>query len=303
MKNTLMVLLLLVAFQTRGQQPDTLYIATYRYAANDRLDNLRPFAAYLGERTGIATSVASYPSPKDLIAAMQAGKVDVGFINTFGYLLLATQEQGVMAPVAALNVRKGAGDNYKTILLSSKASGVTDAGMLKAKASGLSLLLVSEGSTSGNLVPRMYLNSIGLNDPEKQFKKTGYGKTHAQTFQQFAGGEADVAAFGSNEYRKALAADSTLRLKVNVLWESQEIALGPVLLKKSLPGGLKKKITKELLALHRRRPPALESIKKGWSEAAHSERFIRVDDRYYDAFRNLMGDPKALRVLLERFVH
>src|SRR5690606_9914586 len=106
-------------------------------------------------------TVASYPSPKDLIAAMLAGKVDVGFINTFGYLLQATQERSAMTPVAALNVRKGASDNYKTILLSSKASGVTDAGMMKAKAGDLSLLLVSEGSTSGNLVPRMYLNSLG----------------------------------------------------------------------------------------------------------------------------------------------
>src|SRR5690606_35900401 len=158
-------------------------------------------------------------------------------------------------------------------------------------------------STSGNLVPRMYLNSLGLNDPEKQFKKTAYGKTHAQTFQQVAKGEVDVAAFGSNEYRKAIAADSMLRGQVNVLWESEEIALGPVLLKKSLPGGLKKKITKELLALHKRRPVALESIKKGWSEAAHSERFIRVNDRHYDAFRNLMGDREALRFLLERFVN
>ncbi|MBV6441067.1 MAG: putative phosphite transport system-binding protein HtxB [Saprospiraceae bacterium] len=303
MRQILLLLLLFLALHSWGQQPDTLHIATYRYAANDRVDNLRPFAAYLGERTGIATSVASYPSPKDLIAAMQAGKVDIGFINTFGYLLLTTQERSVMTPVAALNVRKGASDNYKTILLSSKASGVTDAGTLKAKAANLSLLLVSEGSTSGNLVPRMYLNSLGLNDPEKQFKKTAYGKTHAQTFQQVAKDEVDVAAFGSSEYAKALAADSTLLERVNVLWESEEIALGPVLLKKSLPGGLKKKITKELLALHKRRSPALESIKKGWSEAAHSERFIRADDRHYDAFRNLMGDPKALRVLLERFVN
>lgn len=303
MKHTFLLFFFLPVLQAWSQKPDTLHIATYRYAANDRIANLRPFADYLSERTGLPVSVASYSSPKDLIAAMQAGKVDVGFINTFGYLLLAAQGQSAMTPVAALNVRKGAGDNYKTILLSSGASGVTDANTLKAKASELSLLLVSEGSTSGNLVPRMYLSSLGLNAPEKQFKKAAYGGTHAGTFQQVARGEADVAAFGSNEYRKALAADSTLRGRVNVLWESEEIALGPVLLKNSLPGKLKKKIKKELFALHERQPAALESIKNGWSEAAHSERFIRVNDRYYDAFRNLMGNREALRVLLERFVN
>lgn len=303
MKQFCMFLLVCMALPVCGQQPDTLRIATYCYAANDRIGNLSPFAGYLARQTGIPCTVESYPAPKNLIAAMNAGKVDVAFINTFGYLLLAAQGRTTMTPVAALNVRKGSADNYKTILLSSKASGISDADLLKAKAAGSTLLLVSEGSTSGNLVPRMYLSSLGLKDPEKQFKNTAYGKTHANTLQQVASGAADVAAFGSNEYFKALAADSSLRSRVNVLWISEEIALGPVLLKKSLPGGLRKKIRGILLDLHKQHPQALESIKGGWSEAAHSERFIRVNDRYYDAFRRLTGDKNDLKALLDRFLN
>lgn len=84
---------------------------------------------------------------------------------------------------------------------------------------------------------------------------------------------------------------------------TEEIALGPVLLKKSLPGGLRKKIRGILLDLHKQHPQALESIKGGWSEAAHSERFIRVNDRYYDAFRRLTGDKNDLKALLEKFLN
>lgn len=296
------LLLSLLVIPGRSQRPDTFHIATYRYAANDRIGNLSPFAEHLAKQTGIPCKVESYPAPKSLIAAMNAGQVDIAFINTFGYLLLAAQDQSGMYPVAALNVRKGAGDNYKTILLSSAASGISDANMLKAKAAGSTLLLVSEGSTSGNLVPRMYLSSLGLKEPERQFKSTDYGKTHANTLQQVATGKVDVAAFGNNEYVKALAADSTLRSRINVLWISEEIALGPVLLKKSLSRGLQKKITRVLLDLHERKPSALKSIKNGWSEAAYSERFIRVNDRYYDAFRNLIGNRADLRALLDKFV-
>jgi len=277
-----------------------LRLATYTYSTNDRIDNLKPLSQELEKALNRPVHIKSYPDVASFIEGIKSDAVDVGLINTLGYLLLSLNNKN-MEPVATLKVKKEAVDNYKTILLTNNDS-INDLNTLKDNSSKLSIMFVSEGSTSGNLVPRLLLSSLGIKSPESQFKEVKYGGNHTSTFRKLINGESDIGAIGSNEYFNQIQADSTFLSLSKLLWVSEEIPLGPVLLNNSLTESEKEKITSLILNLHKNNLTVLQSIKEGWSEAQQAEKFYPITDSYYDNFRKVNGNNTDLSNILDFFV-
>lgn len=277
-----------------------LVLATYTYADNNRLANLSPLSDYLEETLDFSIETKSFPDVNSLIMAIKKEEVDIAFINTFGYLLLALDNKTTI-PAVALNVKNEATDNYKTVLLTRKNSELRTLDVLARDTKEFKLSLVNVGSTSGNLVPRLLLSSIGINDPESRFSQVLYAGDHTKSFQKLVDGEVDLAAVGSSEYFKQMENNPNLKDVLHPLWTSDEIPLGPVLLSNKFDTEEKNRITKLLLDLNEIRPDLIEGIKGGWSEAKQSERFIPVDDSYYDSFRKFQGKEADLMQILGRF--
>ncbi len=289
--------LILLSCQTEDR---SIVVATYTYSTNNRIDNLKPFSNNISKILGVKVETKSYPDVASLINGIRSNEVDIAFINTFGYLLLAL-DNDVVTPIAALNVKNDTKDNYKTVLLANKSTDIKNLESIKKETHNLSMMFVSEGSTSGNLVPRLLLSAIGLKTPESLFKKVQYGGNHTNTFQQLIEGKTDICALGSNEYFKQIRNDSTILNRTKLLWISEEIPLGPVLVKNNLPEIYKQKINKLIHNLHINNPETLASIKHGWSEAKQSEQFVPVTDSYYDNFRNFQGKEADLSSILNLF--
>lgn len=277
-----------------------LVVATYTYHTNNRIENLSPFSKKLSEKLGRPVKTKSYPDVASFIAGINAGEVDVAFINTFGYLLLALDNK-LTTPIAALKVNDGAQDNYKTVFLSSKSSGLDTITQLSEKANTLKMSFVSEGSTSGNLVPRLFMSAKGISNPEGSFKTVNYSGNHTSAWQDLLSGKTDLTAFGSNEYFTRIKDTPALVEQSRLLWISDEIPLGPVLVKNSLNTEDKSHIKTLLLSLHQTDATVLNSIKEGWSEAKQAGKFISVDDSYYDPFRNFQGSRADLLQILRKF--
>ncbi|NER15051.1 PhnD/SsuA/transferrin family substrate-binding protein [Leptobacterium flavescens] len=277
-----------------------LTLATYTYATNNRIDNLKPLSVELENLLNQPVDVKSYPDVTSFIEGIKSDEVDIALINTLGYLLLSLDNKN-MEPIVTLKVKQDAVDNYKTVLLTN-SDNITDLNGLKEHADSLSMMFVTEGSTSGNLVPRLLLSSIGIKSPTKQFKEVSYGGNHTSTFNKLTAGEADICAIGSNEYFKQIQADSTLLNKTRLLWISKEIPLGPVLINNKLTEADREKISDLFLSLHEKNPEALQSIKDGWSEAKQAEKFYPITDSYYDNFRRLNGNNTDLSDILNMFV-
>ena len=106
-----------------------------------------------------------------------------------------------------------------------------------------------------------------------------------------------IAAFGSEEYYK-LGADT---VHINKLWESPAIPLGPVVCKKELSSEIKSTLQQTLLDLHEQNVTALESIKSGWTEAIPADRFIIINDSYYNDLMQLAGDPARAMKIIRKF--
>lgn len=268
------------AVSAQSAHVDTLTFATYRYSENNRIKNIEPFAKYVSGIIDLPVKVKSYDSVHELIGGMEKGEVDIAFINTFGYLLLREKSSNYTI-AGALQLPKGARSTYQSAIVSSLSSGIKSLETLSSEPGKFSLMLVNPGSTSGNLIPRLQLAEVGITNPEKFFTSVAYTKNHALTLQQIIDGKADLGAFGSEEYHKALLADKDLAKKVNLLWESGPIPLGPALFKNDLPQKISDQLIESLLNLHQKNPTALEAIKSGWTEAIPADKFQRVTDDYY----------------------
>ena len=283
-------------------QAQAIRIATYQYADNNRIKNIQPFAEHLKSKYGYETSVKSYPTVHAFIDAIQKNEIDIAFINSFGYLLLeASGKQYPMHPVAALEVKADAKDNYKTALVISSNAKTKKLADLKTLAPTLRLALVSKGSTSGNLVPRLALSAAGIQQPEKSFGSFEYTQTHAAAIEAVLNGKADVAAMGNNEYDKYLRLDSNNKKKLKLLWLSPEIPLGPVLFNNRFGSAVGGELQNAILELHKQDNAALDAIKAGWSEAKQTTHFTIIDDTHYDPLRKLNKNPEEFKRILKEF--
>ena len=271
-------------------------IATYQYGDNPRIKNIEPFAKHFSEVADIKTTVKSYATVPLLLQAMNKGEVDVAFINTFGYLILKEQSQAFEIS-AALHLPDSAASVYKSVIVTNREAVSTSLEDAIKNAGDNFLMLVSPGSTSGNLVPRLKLASLMPDDPELFFVEVQYAQRHDVALQNMMKEKFAIAAFGSEEYYK-LGADT---VKVRKLWESDPIQLGPVLVKKELLENLKNDLKKALLELHEQNPEALQSVKAGWTEAKPADRYMEITDSYYESLINLAGDKDRAMKIIRRF--
>jgi len=294
------------AFSQKKQQvveDRVLKLATYQYADNNRIANISPLAAFLTAKIGRKVEVKSYPTVHSFIEAIQRNEVDIALINTFGYLLLeASKETYPMKPFLALEVAPEAVDNYKTAIVAPAGSGIDNLEDVKGYASKSRLLLVAEGSTSGNLVPRLALTKMGIVDAEKDFKEVAYGRNHKLTIEAVANGNADLGAMGSTEYFKFIEHPQN-KAKIKLVWMSPEIPLGPVLINNALTIEMKAHISKMLLELHELQPESLLAVKNGWSEAKQAVKYIRIDADYYKPFEKQLGKRADLQKILKKFAN
>lgn len=297
---SILTIILLVPFLVSAQNSlsnsQTLVIATYQYGDNPRLKNIEPFAIHFGEVEGIKTTVKSYPTVHLLLEAMNKGEVDVAFMNTFGYLMLHEQSNAYEIS-AALHLPSEASSVYQCVIVTNREHGCITLKNAVDNAGDYFLMFVSPGSTSGNLVPRLKLASMMPDDPELSFVEVQYAQRHDAALQNMMKEKASVAAFGSEEYYK-LGADTA---KVCKLWESPPIQLGPVVCKKNLPENLKISLKKTLLELHEQNKEALESVKAGWTEAKPADKYVVVDDTYYESLIDLAGDRSRAMKIIRKF--
>ena len=291
----------LVAFPLSAQRaPDTLVVGTYAYSTNDRVANIAPLARVLGERLGRPVRVASLPDPPALNDAIRAGRVDVAVTNTFGYLLLAAESSPAGVPVATFRIRAGARSNYGAGVFARRVD-VRSLGDLRTRAATLSIALVAPGSTTGNLVPRLYLATQGLGDLEGSFRSVAYAGTHAGAVAALRAGTANVAALATEEFERSTVADTTLARSLVPLWTSDDITLGPVVVRAALPMTLRDTIARVVVGLERTAPEAFAAVRDGWVEARNADAMVPADDRAYDGVRRMFGDPATAAALIRRF--
>ena len=185
-------------------------------------------------KTSIATSYAA------VIEAMGAGKVDIGWLATFSYVL-AKQKYNV--DLLLIVVRFGS-PFYRGQIVTHVDSGIKTLADLKGK----KFAFTDAASTSGHLYPKTLLLSQGLN-PDHLFAQSLFAGSHNAVILSVLKGEVDAGATYDDARAAVAKTYPEVFTKLRVIAYTKDIPNDTVSARRGLDPILKQKIKAGLMQL------------------------------------------------------
>jgi phosphonate transport system substrate-binding protein len=203
--------------------------------------------------------------------AMGAGQAQIGWLNTFNYVL-ANEKYGV--DVGLVTQRFGL-TYYTGQLIVRADSGITSLADLKGKV----MCWVDPNSTSGYIIPRIMLAANGI-DPDTDFANTVEAGSHNNVVTAVYNGDCDVGATYSDA-RSSIAEDfPDVNDVVIVLATTTEIPNDTVAFTKDFPADMREKIVNALVEIS-----ATAEGQAALENLYSIEALVPADDSFFDAFR------------------
>ena len=175
-------------------------------------------------KTSVATSYAA------VIEAMGAGKVDIGWLATFSYVLAKDKYDVELLLV----VQRFGSPFYRGQIMVRADSGINSLDNLQGKR----FAFVDPASTSGHLYPKTLLLSKGL-DPKTFFSKTIFAGSHNAVVLSIYKGEVDGGAAYDGSRAAVAKSYPDVFDEIKVLAYTKEIPNDTVSVRKELPADLK----------------------------------------------------------------
>ena len=228
----------------------------------------------------VATSYAG------VIEAMGAGRADIGWLNTFSYVI-AHQKYGV--EVRLVTVRFGL-PYYRAEIIAQSASGINSLADLKGKR----FAFVDPASTSGYLFPLAGLKKAGY-DPAKFFGQTVFAGSHNNVVLAVYQGRAEAGAVFEDARASVQKTLPDVMQKLKVIWKSDPIPNDTVSFRKDLPADVKDRVSTALLRFSQD-PVGLEALKSLYEIEALADYQLLVTkykvtasslDAFYDPVRDV----------------
>jgi phosphonate transport system substrate-binding protein len=224
----------------------------------------------VAKQTGLKVEAFVGSDYNGTIEALRNGHVDVALLGPFSYVLATTQ-----APVEAFAVTviaKTMQPSYKSIIIARKDSPIKSINDLK----GHTYAFVDPGSTSGYMVPAAAFKTPGI-VPQKDFKQVMYSGVPDATIVAVGEGKVEAGSVADRIFERGCAKGLADCSKIKTIWSSPPIWNDPVLYRKNLPEGLKKKIR---AAFYR-----VKNLPFG--EMGTVARFDPIKDSDYDTLRDI----------------
>ena len=228
----------------------------------------------------VATSYAG------VIEAMGAGRADIGWLNSFSYVI-AHQKYGV--EVRLVTVRFGL-PYYRAEIIAQSASGINSLADLKGKR----FAFVDPASTSGYLFPLAGLKKAGY-DPAKFFGQTVFAGSHNNVVLAVYQGRADAGAVFEDARASVQKTLPDVMQKLKVIWKSDPIPNDTVSFRKDLPADVKDRVSTALLRFSQD-PAGLQALKLLYEIEALADYQLLVSkykvkasslDAFYDPVRDV----------------
>jgi phosphonate transport system substrate-binding protein len=254
-----------------------------------RWDGVR---AYLERTLRMPVELVQTGTYSPAIEAMRAGKLDVCGLAPFAYLIASAH--GVAEPLVAPGFGDGQPNRYRSGFIVPAASALRSMDDVKAKAGSLTLAWADPASASGHLVPRAYLESLGLN-PERDFKQTMFSMSHTSSIMTAKAGKVDLAAITTTSLHNMIEKGRIAEGDVRVLWESEPIMASIIAVRRDLPADFKSELLAAYLAFPSADPAAWALIEPLY--LSPGIRWVAASDRDFDSLRALARGVKHLDLI------
>jgi phosphonate transport system substrate-binding protein len=257
-------------------------------------DAIEPFRQYLQKKLGVEVQLFFTTDYTAVIEGLRSHKIQAAELTPFAYVL-ATRKPG-LTPIATLGVN-GKPSLYHSIIITNPKTGLKTMDDVKARAKSLTLCFADPASTSGHLIPRAYLNSIGL-DPDHAFKETIFAGSHAASILSVTSGKIDVGCTnGDLSLDKMIREGNVKKEDFVVLWTSPAIVNDAITVRDELNKDFVKKLQDAYLDAAKEDFPAFNKFTRLYFPDNRNMSYIPAQDSMYNGLRGIAGKVKQFQVI------
>jgi phosphonate transport system substrate-binding protein len=257
-------------------------------ASNKRYQGLKD---YLSKAMKMPVDLVQASGYSATIEAMRANRVDVATMGPLSYLI-AVQKAGAEA-LAIPGNEKGP-LTYRSCIIVKADSPIQSLEDLIKDSKKYTMSFVDPASTSGHLIPRVFLEGKGL-DVEKDFRKMFFSTSHPLSLYTVTGGKVDAAATMPAMIHTMEDNGKLKKGEVRILWESQDIPTSPVTVRNALPEAFKKELLAAFLNLAKADPELAAALQV---TTRHKDfQYYPASDSMYDGLRAIAKDLKNVKIL------
>jgi len=275
--------------------PGKLVIAIYAGGDNPEAvkSAMGKFGAYLEKKLNMPVEFQFTTDYTAVIEAIEAKKAHIAHLSPFSYVL-ASQKHDI-TPIATLG-ENGKPSMYHSVIFTNPGTGINSMADVKARAKSLTLCFADPASTSGHLIPRAYLTTIGLN-PDSAFKQVIFAGSHPASVLSVASRKIDIGCSTMEYGIEKLERGGELKAdQVKILWESDPIVSSPIVARNDLNKDFVKKIQGLYLNLARDAPDIFAAYIKLYHPKLNGLSYMAMQDSMYNGLRKIARGIKDLNV-------
>ncbi len=246
------------------------------------LEKFQPVQDYLENELGMEIETFRATDYSAVVEAMRSGKLDVAYFGPFSYIL-AAERANASAIIAGGDNATGEVGSYHSLIIANKKSGINSIDDLKAKSKETTFAFVDPASTSGNLIPRGYLFSEGI-DPDKDFKESIFAGGHDAVGLAVQSGKVHAGAIYDTGFNRMVDSGALNPEEVTIIWTSEPIPKSPLAVRGDMDPELAKRIQQAFLDMPTKDPAAMESFESKWEKNAF---YVPVNDSTYEYLREM----------------
>ena len=247
----------------------------------EMLNKFEPVESYLETELGMNIETFTATDYTSVIEAMRANKIDVAFFGPFSYILAS--EQADAEAIVTGGTATGEVATYHSCIITHPDSGISCIEDLKNNATEITFSFVDPASTSGNLIPRGYLLSIGVN-PDTDFKSCLFAGGHDASGLAVKSKNVDAGAIYDIGYNRLIESGAATADDLIIIWESDPIPKSPIAVRGDLDSALKTKIQQAFIDMPVKDPEAMKSFESKWEK---NEQYVAIDDSTYEYLRDI----------------
>jgi phosphonate transport system substrate-binding protein len=275
--------------------PNTLLVAVY--AGDDPTGSMTPIRAairkYLEKELGMPVEMVTSTDYTSVIEAIVSKKAHLAYLSPFSYVL-ATRQTSLVPLVVIGNAGKPS--VYRSVIITHPGSGITSMEDVKAKAKNLTLCFADPASTSGHLIPRAYLTSIGLN-PDSAFKQVLFAGTHMASIMSVKSGKVDIGCTTETIIAMLSKRGVMKPGDVNVLWQSDPIVADVIAMRPDINPAFAEKVRDAYLRMPKADTALWKKYLSLFQRNPDSLGYVVAQDSFYDGLRRIAAGVKDLKAV------
>jgi len=224
---------------------------------DEELTQLNAFTDYLSNKLDMPVSLVKLAGYAPQIEALKSDKIDLATLGSFSFVI--AEKRADVEPLI-MRGHKDTGEGiYHSVFITTRKD-LNSMEDVKRKSQELKLALGNPASTSGHLIPRKYLESFGINY-ETDFKEMIHCPEHTASLMSVLAGHVDVAGMSETVLLGYQRKGKLLDGEIKVLWKSDPIPTGPLVVRRKLPEAFKKEVQQAYLDLRLEAPEVWEGIR------------------------------------------